>query len=668
MTISSAKSDYRPDIDGLRAVAVLAVVLHHFSAPLVPGGYVGVDVFFVISGYLITGIIAREMAEGRFTFARFYERRARRIFPALFAVLAVTLVAGYVLLLPSDMTATLRGALGTLFFASNVVFWRDMAAGYFAATDAGLNPLLHTWSLAVEEQFYVFFPFLLLACFRWARRYIVPVLIVCALVSLAVAAVLVQSKSVAVFFLSPFRAWELLAGSLLALGALPPLRSRVLREAVAGAGLLAIGVACFAYDGKTTFPGLTALAPVLGAAALIHAGASGPSVASRLLQLRPVVWVGLVSYSLYLWHWPLIVFTRYATGFEPITPYIPVLFIASLGLAALSYRFIEQPFRRGASLSRRAVFASSAAFAVALSVLAAVGLQRGGFETRFSAEVVKLDKARSPQIPLVNCGDRPMQDACVLGASAGEVKTLLWGDSHALAWAPALNEVFKDRGERALFANSSACPPMVNIHNAIRPVCASQNRAVQDYLLKHPNVETVVLAAYWSTYFKGDGPISATREGAVLSGVAAARAGLSDTLAWLQKAGRRVVLIGPVPVYEKSVPLALALGAATSRDLLQQSAAEQMSKHSAFFEVAAAAGKSASLTLANPIDWLCEKGNCTLIANAEPLYRDSHHLNVAGAMALKPHLAAALVSPAQTGPEGLAEPGCDSAWPGQCRR
>lgn len=331
-----AHHHYRPDIDGLRAIAVLAVVLHHLSAPLLPGGYVGVDVFFVISGYLITSIISREMAEGRFSFASFYERRARRIFPALFAVLAATLVASYALLLPSDMMSTLRAALGTVFFGSNIVFWREMKEGYFAATDLALNPLLHTWSLSVEEQFYVFFPVLLLLCYRFTRQQVVPVLLFSAMVSLVGAALLVSSKSVAVFFLSPFRAWELLAGSLLALHTVPPLRSRMLRELIAAAGLLAIVVACFVYDGGTTFPGLAALAPVLGTAALIHAGASGPSLAARLLQLPPMVWVGLISYSLYLWHWPLIVLTRYATGFEPITPHIPMLFVASLVLAYLS--------------------------------------------------------------------------------------------------------------------------------------------------------------------------------------------------------------------------------------------------------------------------------------------------------------------------------------------
>lgn len=500
---------YRPDIDGLRAVAVLAVVLHHLSAPLVPGGYVGVDVFFVISGYLITSIIRREIAEGQFTFARFYERRARRIFPALFAMLAITLVVGYFLLLPSDMAGTLRGALGTLFFASNVVFWRDMTAGYFAATDAALNPLLHTWSLAVEEQFYVFFPILLLFCYRYARQIIVWVLIVCAAVSLSGSALLIESKSVAVFFLSPFRAWELFSGALLAFNAVPPLRSRTFRELTAAAGLAAILVACFVYDSKTTFPGLTALIPVLGAVAIIHAGASGSSFVGSLLQLRPIVYIGLISYSLYLWHWPLIVLIRYAMGMEPLTSWIPALFVASLLLGSLSYHFIEQPFRRGARFGRTFIFVSSAAFASVLASVSFVGLVRDGFETRFGAEVVSLDKARSPQIPYVHCDDRPNGAWCTLGSEATAPETLLWGDSHMLAWAPVLNKVLEQRGASAILAELSACPPLFGItENSVKPICPARNTFIKNYLLDHPEINTVVMAAYWSTYFREDGPLT----------------------------------------------------------------------------------------------------------------------------------------------------------------
>jgi peptidoglycan/LPS O-acetylase OafA/YrhL len=633
-----ALTNYRPDIDGLRAIAVLAVVLHHLSASLVPGGYVGVDVFFVISGYLITSIISREMAEGQFTFTGFYERRARRIFPALFAMLAVTLVAGYFLLLPSDMVATLRGALGTLFFASNVVFWRDMAAGYFAATDAVLNPLLHTWSLAVEEQFYVFFPVLLLLCYRYARRHIVWVLIVGAAVSLGGAALLVKSKGVAVFFLSPFRAWELLAGSLLAFNASPLLRSRIVRELTAGAGLAAIVAACFLYDAKTVFPGLTALVPVLGAVAIIHAGASGSSFVGNLLQRRPMVYVGLISYSLYLWHWPLIVLVRYATGMEPLTSWIPVLFVVSLLLGSLSYRFIEQPFRRGARFGRRFIFASSAVFASLLALVSSVGLVRDGFETRFGAEVVRLDKARTPVIPFRDCDNRPQESWCELGISSATPSLLLWGDSHALAWAPAVDASLQSANKRALFAPSSACPPMLGISNEIKSDCRQQNDVVKNYLLAHPEITTVVLAGFWSDYFNGNLPLSVTT-GA--KGTAAASKGLTDTLQWLRDNDRQVILIGPVPVYDKSVPLALALGAATNRNLLQSTELGQRARNFPFYKVVSAVQSSHSFRFIDPIEWMCS-GECVTMRAGVPLYRDANHLSLAGAQAMQDKLAIGL--------------------------
>jgi peptidoglycan/LPS O-acetylase OafA/YrhL len=642
-----ALSNYRPDIDGLRAVAVLAVVLHHLSASLVPGGYVGVDVFFVISGYLITCIISREMGEGTFTFARFYERRARRIFPALFAVLAVTLVAGYFLLLPSDYAVTLRGALGTLFFSSNIVFWHNMAEGYFAATDTGLNPLLHTWSLAVEEQFYVFFPVLLLLCYRYFRRHIVLVLIGCAVVSLACAALLVQSKSVAVFFLSPFRAWELLVGSLMAFNAVPVIRSRALREVVAGAGLLVILIACFLYDDKTTFPGLAALAPVLGAAAIIHAGASGSSLAERLLQWRPVVYIGLISYSLYLWHWPLIVLVRYGMGMESITPYIPVLLAASLALGSLSYHFIEQPFRRGVLVTRKFVFSSSAVFASVLAIASAIGLMRAGFEARFNSTVIKLDQARSPAIPFVNCSEKPVDSACIFGRSKGKPTMLLWGDSHLLALAPALNESLASQETRAVFANLSACPPMLAVDNAVKAICPAQNLAVKNYLLAHPEIKTVVMSAYWSTYFREDGPLTAQAGNPPVKGINAAKNGLASTIQWLRANGRQVILIGPFPVYEKSVPLALALEKTTDRTLLHSSMDKQRNKHASFFEVVdglkRAGGDGSSFRFLDPIQWLCAE-ECMVMKDSISLYRDSHHLSVAGAMALEADLARGLLT------------------------
>lgn len=630
-------SHYRPDIDGLRAVAVLAVVLHHLSAELLPGGYVGVDVFFVISGYLITRIISREMQEGTFTFARFYERRARRIFPALFAVLAATLVASYFLLLPSDMASTLRGALGTVFFGSNLVFWREMKEGYFAATDLALNPLLHTWSLAVEEQFYLLFPVLLLFCYRYARQHLVAVLVACAIVSLAGAALLVQSKSVAVFFLSPFRAWELLVGSLLALQAVQPLRSRLLRELVAGVGLFVILAACIVYDSKTTFPGLAALVPVLGTAALIHAGTSGPSFASRLLQLRPMVWIGLISYSLYLWHWPLIVLARYALGFEPITQYMPALLIASVLLAYLSYRFIEQPFRRGLIFSRCAAFRTSATCAAVLTTVAGVGLYSGGFETRFEPEVLALDKARAPIIPYRQCLASTKQ-WCALGHTDSIPNTLLWGDSHMQSWMPALDKVLREAGKGAVFAGMSSCPPMLGIlRHTDRKDCAAHNVAIQSYIAAHPEITTIVMAGFWSHYFRSDGPLSVTRNGEKLYGVNAAQAGLQNTLIWLHESGRRIVLIGPVPVYQKSVPLALALGLANQQKLIHSTAQDQLTYHAQFFQSISTVGTQLDLTLLNPIEWMCTD-ECVTSHNDKSLYRDAHHLSVEGALFFAPML------------------------------
>ena len=635
---------YRADIDGLRAVAVLAVVLNHLSATWVSGGYVGVDVFFVISGYLITTIIHREMTEGRFTFGGFYARRVRRIFPALFAMLAATLVASYFILLPSDFVPALRAALGTLFFASNLEFWVTMKEGYFAALDTRLNPLLHTWSLSVEEQFYLLFPAFMLLCYRWFPRHLFWILLGCALVSFAGAVVLAQTNQVAAFFLSPFRAWELLAGSLLAFKRVPAVRSAIAREALAAAGLVSITVSCFVFDDGTTFPGLAALAPVLGAAAIIHAGASGATVAGSLLRWRPVVYIGLISYSLYLWHWPVIVLAQYANGMEPLTPWLPALFAACLLLASLSYHFVEKPFRRhGISTIQRFALPSGALLGLGLAVFSVAGMVNGGFTHRFEPKVVMLDKARSADIPYVECVGRTPQEGCVLGASGSQPTTLLWGDSHMLAWAPALHKIFSQKGESAILATLYACPPLLEVKVAINPRCEASNLAIQDYLVKHPDIKTVVMAAFWSTYFRQGGPLTQAGAGmgTAVSGMAAAQSSLGTTLQWLGQGKRQVLLIGPVPLPDKDVPLALALNELTGRGLVRSTANRQRELHEEFLDVAKAARPASGFQFADPIAWLCTH-ECLWAQGEVSLYRDEHHLSIAGAMALKPHLALTL--------------------------
>ncbi|MBC7445404.1 MAG: acyltransferase [Polaromonas sp.] len=650
-----APNPYRADIDGLRAVAVLAVVLNHLSPALVPGGFVGVDVFFVISGFLITRIIGREIEEGRFSFARFYERRARRIFPALFAVLAGTLAAGYWLLLPSDYLQALRAALATLGFASNLLLWYQQSS-YFDATESKLDPLLHTWSLAVEEQFYLLFPIFLLLCHRLWHRRVVRVLLLCALVSLAGAELVVRSNRTAVYFLSPFRAWELLVGALLAYGALPAIGSRLLRNTLSAGGLAAILLACWGYSDATVFPGLTALAPVLGAALVIHAGSSGPTWAGRLLQWRPLVYVGLISYSLYLWHWPLIVLAQYASGMEPPTPFAMAgLLAASMLLASLSYHFVEQPLRRGPGGLRRRALVPGAALALATGLFCGIGVALGGFPGRFSPAVVALDQARAPVIPYDRCSDLAPQAACLLGAGTGRPQMLLWGDSHLVSYAPALHELLGRRGVQALLLAYPGCAPVFGAASSIGADCREAQARVKAHLLAHPEITTVVMAGYWGNYFRADGPLrTASPAGGALTGQAAAEAGLRATLQWLAQHQRAVVLIGPLPAYGKSVPAALALEAATGHRFARSTADQQRLAGAAFTAVAGEFEGGALFRLVDPLPWLCAP-QCALIRHGVSLYRDAHHLSVAGAMALTDELDAALDQAARV-PEGLALP------------
>jgi peptidoglycan/LPS O-acetylase OafA/YrhL len=361
---------YRREVDGLRAVAVLPVILFHGGFDWFSGGYVGVDVFFVISGYLITSILLDDMAQGRFSIARFYERRARRILPALFFVLGVTSLAAWRWMLPSQLIDYAQSLVAVTLFYSNIHFWTEV--GYFAPA-AELDPLLHTWSLAVEEQFYIVFPILLFVLWRLGRRPALAAVVTLSIVSLALSEWGWRHAPTANFFLIPTRAWELGAGAICAflLQGRPPRAN----AALSTLGLALIAVSIFAYDEATPFPSLYALAPVGGAALVILFAAPGAPV-TRLLSTPLLVGVGLVSYSAYLWHQPIFAFARLLNLSEPSRAVMAALCLASLALAWLTWRFVERPFRRGPVplLPRRAsLFAASLAAGAAFLALGALG-------------------------------------------------------------------------------------------------------------------------------------------------------------------------------------------------------------------------------------------------------------------------------------------------------
>jgi len=377
---------YRPDIDGLRAVAVLSVMLFHFDHERFPGGFVGVDVFFVISGYLITAILLRELDAGTFSLMDFYERRARRILPALLLVLFACIPLAFATMLPAELEWHMVGTASVLGFASN--FWLMVQGGYFRPSTE-LQPLLHTWSLAVEEQFYLFFPLLLMFLARHRRVNLGILLGVLALLSIVFAEWAWRAFPSASFFFSPGRAFELLAGSLVLLAgrqkmvgwlASPP---QVLREVGAALGLGAILVAVFAFDASTPSPSFALLLPIIGAAVLIKFG-NHPTYATRLLSCRPAVALGLISYSTYLWHQPLFAFARRTGELSPVVG--ASVLLGALVLGALSWYWVERPFRDRRTMPLPRLAATLGAGTAALVLSVGVTISANGFPNRYPVE------------------------------------------------------------------------------------------------------------------------------------------------------------------------------------------------------------------------------------------------------------------------------------------
>ncbi|HEU0082286.1 MAG TPA: acyltransferase, partial [Bradyrhizobium sp.] len=443
---------YREDIDWLRAIAVLAVVAFHFEAPAVFGGFVGVDIFFVISGYLITGIIQSEVASGSFSFARFYERRVRRLLPALYAMVALTAIPSLHYLLTSERHEFFRSVAAVVTFTSNFFFWAQ--TGYFdhAAVE---KPLLHTWSLAVEEQFYLALPVLMWLLLRGAKgaRWRLPVaLVALSVASLALCVWLMKTdRSATAFFMSPPRAWEFLVGGIVAVEGFPLLRNAMLRRTTRGIALLMLAIPVFSLRQGPGFPGFNALLPCIGAALFIWSGIGVPTLARNALSpLEVVRFFGRISYSLYLWHWPLFTFARFSRTGLTLGPFDKIaLFALTVAISYLSWRFVEQPLRRGPlAPTRRAAFriaGASTAVLLAASIAGTVLSSRATEADRNAQRLEAYDGyAYQPLYRYGSCfvqSFAAFDDKC-LAMAPGKSNVLLWGDSLAAHYFHGFEKAF----------------------------------------------------------------------------------------------------------------------------------------------------------------------------------------------------------------------------------
>jgi len=631
-------TDYRPDIDGLRAIAVIAVVGFHAFPEIFPGGFVGVDVFFVISGYLITAILISEIETGRFSLLRFYERRARRILPALALVIVACLPLAWWLLPPTEMRQFGESAIATALFVSNIFFWNQ--SGYFDSA-AELKPLLHTWSLAVEEQFYILFPITLAFLMKAGRQRATMALVGLAGLSFLLSVSLVKEQPSAAFFLLPTRAWELLLGSVCAFG-LPAgahLRSRM---APAGAwlGLALVTLSVFMLDRSTPTPGWPILLPTVGAALIVCCGGARGMVGD-LLGGRLLVSIGLVSYSLYLWHQPLLVFFR-ISGFQDV-PLAHLWLFAVLGtLSYLSWRFVEIPFRSSTTLSTKGALVPTAAAFTAVVCFGITSSATHGFteRTRFAAQAL-LD---APVTRFTPCEPQMLDEAPTLRYCYGtdpSPTALVIGDSHADDKFVGIQRALPEFKWRML--GNHSCPPLyrTSFTASDGTECTARMAKIFDYVAASPDVKLVVLAfshAYALDSYvaaghisKGLDPSTVKIEVQEMPGLAKDKAfyqGLSQTVDFLSDRGIRSVVLIDVPELP-FFPLACVNSPASCKQPREDVAERQMLIRAQLQILADRYPASATF---DPLPIFCDQKSCSALKDGRSLYRDSDHLGLYGSL------------------------------------
>jgi peptidoglycan/LPS O-acetylase OafA/YrhL len=650
---------YRKDIDGLRAVAIVPVVAYHAGVPGVTGGFVGVDVFFVLSGFLITSLLVAEISRsGTVRLRAFYARRIRRLFPALIVVVVTTSLLGFVVLLPvfGQQDDLAWSAIATALYSSNFHFWLN-SPGYFDES-ADLKPLLHTWSLAVEEHFYLVWPPMLLALALLARRrpgsfdrLALASTLAILIVSASWCISSTRTTPVSAFYLLPSRAWELATGALLAIG-LP----RIAQQRSASGGLCSLlGLACIAaavavFDETLPFPGSLALLPVLGTALVVVGGHLCPgNVVQRLLETKPLVLIGLLSYSWYLWHWPLLALVR-AYLLEANLPRDLAIAVLSLALAYASYRFIENPirfgrpgpFRRDETTIAAGLACSIAACVPAVALLA---WQAFGDHSSYDALVA----ARSDRPPLrAKCNQSPPFVAlspardCTSGDRGRSPMLLLWGDSHADHLSPLL-EVFAATSPTAptILARSFVrCPPVPDYptrDERRRRACNAFNAAVLAEIraLTDSGLRGVVLSGRWLRVFRAPrlAEIESSKGEPVLRAPDVAGS-LAATVAELSTLGLNVLIIAPMPEMRYDVPSCLARRDADRCEV--DRAMVERQRHAVMTLLHAIAAGRPNVRIFDPLGALCDADSCFVERDGSPLFVDDDHLTATASRSLLP--------------------------------
>lgn len=654
--LTHGSADFREDIDGLRAVAVLPVVLFHAGIPGFSGGFIGVDVFFVISGFLITGILLRSLDEGTYSIRHFYERRIKRILPALSLVLFVSTLVALIVYLPETLKNYGKSLASVSVFGSNFFFWKSI--GYFAERP-DTQPLLHTWSLAVEEQFYIFYPLLLWILARRAidvRR----ALLVVGAISLALSIYAMGGHKGANFYLLPTRAWELMVGGVIAASPRFDLRSQ-LRNALAIVGILMIGACVALYTDKTPFPGAAAIPPVLGTALVVLSGHNRSNDGYALLRSPSLVVVGRASYSFYLWHFPALAFAIYLTaGKLPLLTAL-VVCAGSLLAALLTLKFLEDPVRR--SRKTRAV-------ALPLAAMAALGVTGGmiglsnGLPGRLPSASLAVASVQNDQyvhhkecMSLDTTIVRPSK-ACFLGDRSRPPHVILWGDSHAMVTATSMEAAAKKQHASFLFAATADCPPGLGFEISQQYLstmtsapsyryCGQYNRDMLALALT-PAIRTVVISSRWTNWrldeplINGDEPPDVRLE---VNGHAADkgankgifRRGFAELVERLTSEGKQVVIVGPLPEPRNDVPKLLYVqrfGFAPPPDPVSRSEFER--RHSQIIGYFRELATKYPITFIEPVDTLCSQGSCPIVDRDVPRFFDDNHLTVRVAKRLTP--------------------------------